>query len=137
MPTIHVTNFASRKLHHGRVFSIMALPRQWEHGEGIVRALVPRVADLRAVRDELISMPEYRERYLAGLVGVDMRCGVLVSDSGEPLRDGDTICCACSREQAAESCCHRVWAAHELYAQGWTVILDGRPLNTEEGPTCG
>lgn len=126
MPTIHVTNHSSRALHKGRVYTIMALPREWEHGEGTVRLLVPKVIDLRAVQSGALTMDAYRERYLAGLVGADLRPGVLATEGGTVLADGDTICCSCAKDEAAAGRCHRVWAAEELHAQGWSVVLDGR-----------
>ncbi len=44
------------------------------------------------------------------------------------VRDGDTLCFACSRAHAARGLCHRVWAAELLVAAGWRVVLDGVAL---------
>lgn len=48
------------------------------------------------------------------------------SDRGVLLEDGDTLCCACSREQAGAGRCHRAWAAELLVEAGWGVVLDGK-----------
>lgn len=41
-PTIHVTNWSSRKLHGpGRTFTIMCMPRAWEWGSGRVEHATP------------------------------------------------------------------------------------------------
>lgn len=45
------------------------------------------------------------------------------------VSDGDTLCCACSRDDAAAGRCHRVWAAAALVRAGWRVILDGKELD--------
>ena len=44
------------------------------------------------------------------------------------VRDGDTLCCACSREAAENDRCHRVWVAQALLKNGWDVVLDGKRL---------
>jgi hypothetical protein len=56
---------------------------------------------------------------------------------GEPVEHGSTLCCACSREKALKGHCHRVWAAHELYTQGWEVILDGAAYGPSTWPGRG
>lgn len=142
MTTIYLTNFASRRPPHrgpGRVWSIMAKPRRWEHGDGSVWRLTPRPTDLAAVRSGAIDFAEYRRRFdrdvLARLPD-DIAPGhldalMLGSGNRVPVADGDTMCCACSREVAARGECHRVWAADLLVESGWRVILDG----VELGPT--
>lgn len=55
-------------------------------------------------------------------------CGltaVLLDGSITAVEPGDTLICACSREAAAASRCHRTWAAYLLHAAGWRVVLDG------------
>lgn len=135
-PTIYVTNWSSRSLFGpGRRLTIMAAPRHWEKGEGYVRYLRPNEADLEAARGGSISAAEYERRYLNGLrlVWRELKPGAL-SWIGtrlhrvaglHPVEDGDTLCCACSREAAARGECHRVWAAHALGRSGWRVVLDG------------
>ena len=45
-PTLHVTNWASRKLHGPkRKWNIMARSRAWEHGDGNVPLLTPSSTD--------------------------------------------------------------------------------------------
>jgi hypothetical protein len=143
-PTLFVTNWSSRLLHGpGRRLSIMARPRAWEHGDGRVRGLMPTAVDLGLVRAGEITVAEYRRRFEAGLVARFLPPGELrftpESDSALDLRaesltqlveDGDTLCCACSREAAARGECHRVWVAAALAAAGWRVLLDGAELVT-------
>jgi hypothetical protein len=126
-PTIHMTNFSSRTLHRGRVFSIMAKPRRWEHGEGFIRELVPAVHDLEAVQSGRIDLETYRARFLAGVPRDAL------SPPHPVLRDGDTLCCSCSREEALAGRCHRVWSARLLVEAGWRVILDGLELVVTHG----
>ena len=128
-PTIHVTNWSSRTLHHGRVYTIMAKPRQWEHGDGTIQELVPAAEDLDAVKAGRITMEEYSARFHARVRRV-----VLRPENHPVLRDGDTVCCACSRAEAAAGRCHRVWSAYLLVQAGWRVVLDGTEL---EAPHAG
>lgn len=133
-PTLHVTNWSSRKLHGpGRKWTIMSAPRKWEHGDGRVLAFVPQLMAMRAVRAGRLSLEHYKLGYLGGVELRDLSLGFLqarvngtsVSDT---VADGDTLCCACSRDKAAAGECHRVWAAEALVAAGWRVVLDGREL---------
>ena len=140
-PTLYVTNWSSVKLHGpGRAWTIMARPRRWEHGDGVVWDLVPDPDDLDALHDGFMSAVAYREAFRRGLAAV---MGMLepgnlharperrerFGDREEvPVEDGDTLCCACGKRQAAEGWCHRVWAAEALIGAGWRVILDGREL---------
>lgn len=135
-PTLRVTNWSSwRKLHGaGRKWTIMARPRHWEHGEGNVIALVPTTELMNAARHGGVSFEDYRRLY-TGQVKQAMsalRPGKLLAFDatlvGHYLRDGDTLCCACSRAAAAKGECHRVWAAEALVNAGWRVILDGKEL---------
>jgi hypothetical protein len=133
--TIFLTNWSSRSLHHGTVYTIMRRPRRWELGAGRVEALTPDSRDFDDVRDGEISGAEYRRRFEAGLARHDLspgrlgwwrtETGALVGGS---VRDGDTLCCACGREAAARGECHRVWSAHALARAGWNVVLDGTLL---------
>lgn len=126
MPTLYVTNWPSRKMHGpGRQLTIMAAPRSWEHGDGSVSVLVPDVTALRRLQTGDLTEDRYRSLYEAGLEQVDLRPGQLTLTSGAPVGDGDTLCCACSREKAAQGQCHRVWAAQALIRAGWEVVLDG------------
>ena len=133
-PTLHLTNWASRKLHGpGRRLTIMAAPRRWEHGDGAVPDLTPRLHDLRAVRSGAITFDEYRGRFLASTRGPLAPWGGGSGDGlrtlgGLFVRDGDTLLCACSCAAAAANQCHRVWAADLLTGAGWRVILDGKGL---------
>lgn len=134
---IHLTNWSSRALHGpGRVWSIMARPRRWELGCGSVPVLVPAPADLDAVRTGGITVEDYRTRYERRVLGREPMhpyldpgalLGHLTGTVGPtPVDDGDTLCCACSREAASRDECHRVYAALMLRDAGWSVVLDGR-----------
>ena len=133
-PTLYITNWSSRSLRGpGRSWSIMAAPRTWEHGDGTVAALVPHRPDLLLVKAGKISMAEYRKRYLARLGAIGwlplepgQLCGRMDTHTGDLVRDGDTLLCACSREAASKCECHRVWAAELLIQAGWRVVLDGQ-----------
>lgn len=139
-PTLHLTNWSSRGLHGpGRKLTIMALPRRWEHGDGSVSALLPNPDDLRAVKSGTLPIAEYRRRFEAHMEACS-RAGSLgprgllfevppFDDVPVPVRDGDTLCCACSREAAARGECHRVWAAEALARAGWRVVLDGAEVS--------
>lgn len=139
-PTLHITNWASRKLHGpGRRWTIMARPRRWERGEGVVADLTPNPHDLADVRDGRINVQEYRDRFLARagrrpeLLTPDMLVANQNSAPSVCVSDGDTLCCACSRDTAEAGACHRVWAAELLVQAGWRVILDGRELEVPCG----
>jgi hypothetical protein len=150
-PILSLTNWGSRALHgSGKRWTIMAAPRAWEHGDGSVVDLAPRIDDLRRVRSGAITFDEYRARFLdlprgplrPWLGGADD--GSLRTLGGSIVRDGDTLLCACSREAAAAGRCHRAWAADLLVSAGWDVVLDGRVLppvvHLDRGdaePACG
>lgn len=139
-PTIYVSNWSSHKTagHHGpgRKLTIMARPRPWEHGEGRVPWLTPAESDLLDVKAGRITGDEYQRRFEEHLRGLErfnhLAPGELVvaipGQGSRSVEDGDTVCCACSREDAAAGRCHRVWAAHALARNGWRVILDGEEL---------
>lgn len=153
-PTLHLTNWSSRKLHGpGRKFTIMAKPRAWEHGEGTVRALAPMSSALRplmekalADRSDTDAMNAYRWAYEARLVhgapllrpyGVGDDTGYYLDYAASPgekralvcaVSDGDTLCCACSVAEARAGRCHRTWAAPFLVRAGWRVVLDGEDV---------
>lgn len=142
-PTLYLTNAASRRPPHrgpGRVLTIMAAPRPayGEAGEGDVPALIPHLPWLRALQEGVLSLDEYRARFEAGLTSNahELSPGRLYARNlgwrkhyqPSPVRDGDTLICACSREAAREGRCHRVWAAHALARAGWRVVLDGELL---------
>jgi hypothetical protein len=129
-PVVHLTNFASKRLHTGRVWSIMARPRAWEHGQGKVPVLIPDRDDLSAVRHGTISWEEYQRRFEAALrphaaeLGPGVLGGLLRDRSPALVASGDTLCCGCARGKP----CHRLWAAAFLRDAGWDVILDGELL---------
>lgn len=138
-PVIHLTNHASRKPPHrgpGRVWTMMARPRAWEHGEGRVPDCTPSAEDLDAVRSGRIVMDEYRARFLSFVLRLQMsgelqpgRLQAIAGDEAVEVGDGDTLCCACSRAAAAKGECHRAWLAPVLARSGWTVVLDGEVLD--------
>lgn len=141
-PTIYLSNWASHKTkgHHGpgRIFSIMVRTSQYAKPDGLVPVLVPKAKDLWELKNEDISSDEYRGRYFKLVLRSkeDLAPGKLLwqpfnffkEKETEPVEGGDTLCCACSRAQAAKNECHRVWAAVMLQEAGWNVILDGKKI---------
>lgn len=138
---LYVTNFSSRSLRGpGMVYSIMAAPRPFERGDGSVSALVPRLEDLRRVRDRLLTTPQYLAAYEAHIrmaTGGDLsrflgprrlRARTGRGPADRMVTEGDTICCACAKDAAAAGECHRVRAANLLRIAGWDVWLDGEEL---------
>ena len=119
----------------------MRNPRRWEVGDGLLEILQPLSDDLRDVRAGVLTIDQYRDRYLAyvrnrlaiedrtgGLPGWSLRPGALGIVTGTGflrVADGDTLCCACSREDAAAGRCHRCYAAELLVEAGWTIVADG------------
>jgi len=154
-PTIYLTNFASRLPPHrgpGAVYTIMANPRRWEHGDGVVSVLVPRRDDLAAIRmarEESSFAGRKLTRDDAAVITYQIAYRRNIRFNGDPIGpydhlahgtlsametggrlvpvgDGDTLCCACSRDAAAAGLCHRVWAAQMLRRAGWVVVMDGK-----------
>lgn len=144
MPTLYLSNWSSArsKGHHGpgRKWTIMARPRRWEHGEGVVPALVPCPEDLAAAKSGEISVLEYQRRFVAMVQKLDRAVadrqlapgklrayltGERQFGPGVVVQDGDTLCCACSRDAAAKSECHRAWAAALLIRAGWRSSSTG------------
>lgn len=145
-PTLHVTNWASRKLHNpgGRRWTIMAKPRPQygELGDGRILQLQPDEPDLDDIKAGRISVDEYQRRFLESVawhIGQGRRLepgflqGELLNRVSIPVGDGDTLCCSCSKEAAAANNCHRVWSAALLLQFGWRVILDGVDFLAEIG----
>lgn len=148
-PTIHLTNWPSTGLHGpGRKWTIMAAPRRWERGEGVVRDFVPPLGLLRDVQAgrctagfyftelrRLWTRAEHDWNTALG-AGSPFAPGVLLAAvpvAGadprlERVADGDTLLCGCSKAKAAEGLCHRVTAAPFLLRAGWRVVLDGAEL---------
>jgi len=155
-PTLYLSNFASHRtpgMHGpGHVYTIMARPRRWEHGDGRVTVLLPPAAEIpRLVRlvqerrgggwvgapslDDVGAtafreLPEYRaacEDYWSAYA-VLLPPGALSARTEcriVPVADGDTLCCACSVAEARAGRGHRAWAAPFLARAGWRVVLDG------------
>ena len=147
MPTLHLTNLASRAQHGpGRLWCAMALPRRWEHGDGRVAKAAPAEADLRAVRAAEISPDDYRALCVdrfgvfaeSGSYAPGKLRGVIpaakTADSRPACRavgDGDTLFCACPRPDRPRRYpfCHLELLAPFLHAAGWIVVLYGAPFN--------
>lgn len=145
MSTVYLTNFASHRTTGchgpGRVWSIMRLTPKWAWSTpkmaGWLEVLTPSLTDLLAIRGQQIDVAQYRTLYdtavrdrLAGAVefglrGWSLTPGELGDSLGGLVQDGDTLCCTCSREAAAQQACHRVYAAQLLHDAGWRVVLDG------------
>lgn len=154
---LYVANHSSHKTpgHHGtrKKFNIQARPRHWENQDGQVKVLTPEPDDLHDVQVRNCTMDDYRQRWwtrlpdkamyqskgllqpgkLKAWVGVPPKEGVWDGRVTTPVRDGDTLLCSCSRAEAAQGRCHRVWAAKALLLWGWDVVLDGKPLEERWG----
>ncbi len=140
---IHLTNWGSKTKGPGKVWSIMAVPREWEYGDGSVPALRPRKEAVLAAHAGTLSREEYRARfldprlsgvYMLGEFELSMRPGEMIAfPEGSLLehvlvQDGDSLCCACGRKKAAQNRCHRTLSAALLTKFGWEVYLDGEPF---------
>lgn len=136
-PTLYVTNGSSRKLHGpGKRLHIMAAPRDFEQADDSVPVLKPNLDDLYAVKGQRITFSQYKRRYEDTCPPVHQLVpGKLLTDRYEPVADGDTLYCACSKADAAAGKCHRVWAAEALAMAGWRIILDGVDLSAAPEPT--
>lgn len=142
MPLVHLTNWSSRKLHGPAAkFTIMARPRAWEHGDGVVELLTPTACidefseamRLRATPAAGAALARYQQAFVDHLqehahLLAPQKLIAQTSKGARIIASGDTLCCACSVAQAAAQQCHRAWAAVALQRAGWSVVLDGRPL---------
>lgn len=113
---------------------------------GIVRDLMDDALRERREHGDDLALGAYRAAYIGRLdgLGVDalqpedagdgmIRFSALCAggmDEGPVIgvRDGDTLCCACSVAESRAGRCHRSWAAPFLARAGWNVILDGVPF---------
>ncbi len=133
-PIIYLTNTASLRSGPnfrgpGRVYNIMAKPRSFEVQDGRVAALAPLSSFLDAQRQGRLTLEDYKRIYEERVdhhLG-QLAPGRLLSSAG-PVKDGDTLICACSRDKAKQGKCHRAWAAEYLLRAGWGVVLDGERL---------
>lgn len=137
-PAIYVSNWGSHRTPGahgpGRKWSIMAAPRRWEIGDGVLYPCTPAIEDLRSVQAGTMSLEEYRLRcetrwdiWPDAFAPWKLRCfrprpfgGNSIRDPSI-VRDGDSLLCGCAKGKP----CHRVWLAPRLNAAGWRVILDG------------
>ena len=138
-PTVHLTSFEARHLHGpGHRYAIKAW--SWmdgELGEGRVSSLCPEPEWIDEFREGFLSLRAYEWKcrnsfsvlWPGCLVAEDVRNGNRKKE--REVRDGDTLCCTCSVDEAEAGLCHRVWAAEALVAAGWRVFLDGKELSFE------
>lgn len=161
MTTIHLTNFASSRLHGpGPLLHIMAAPPAFvlAHAAGRVPALIPQGREQDYMRDllrrrkygEIIptddpALSAYRDTYTARLRTLAALPAAqdwlppwpayVTADcapEGFAIPDGATLVCTCAVSEANAGRCHRTWAASVLAEVGYAVILDGQPLTTPE-----
>ena len=134
-PKIYLTNWSSPKLHGpGRKLTIMTHPRHWEKGEGLVPSCRPTPDMVSKMKRKEASWDELREHVLARVQGQGHRPGELwaiVLGQSVAVNDGDTLCCSCSRTDAAQGRCHRAFVAEALVRSGWSVVLDGEELEAQ------
>jgi hypothetical protein len=156
MQTIYLSNWSSPKFHGtGRIYTIMARPRAWEHGDGAASWLIPRGAEVDLLQEALrlknhrsggAAMRTYRRaleaRWTVGIAllgptpekptGIWGLTALYPDGEIRPVLSGDTLCCACAVDAARSWQCHRSWAAPFLAAMGWRVMLDGREWVIED-----
>ena len=143
------THRTSRAQHGpGHLWCAMALPRQWEHGDGRVAKAAPALADLEAIKRGEISPDDYRvlcvDRFAVFAESGSYAVGKLravvpaakTADARAACRavgDGDTLFCACPRPDRPRRYpfCHLELLAPFLAAAGWTVVLYGKPFNPD------
>ncbi len=150
-PTIYLCASSARrpdKRGTGARYSIMAMPRAWEHGDGTVTELVPPKPLLRAVQKGEVSWAFYelelRRRWTKEIVQWDdtFKPGFVFARQGSgsvlhhrtglsertdrliQVRSGDALFCGCAEGKP----CHRRIAAEYLHNAGWNVVLDGKPF---------
>ena len=145
-PTLHLTNWSSKRLHGpGQKWTIMAAPRGWEHGDGVVPDFTPPLGLFRDLQAERVTEGYYftalERRWSEAWDAGWARSGsnqfsprrLLASPAlGEwvVVAAGDSLLCACSKDKAAAGRCHRATAAPFLVRAGWRVLLDGREVTT-------
>lgn len=147
-PTIYLCASSARrpdKRGTGARFSIMAMPRAWEHGDGTVTEFVPPKPLLRAVQKGEVSWAFYelelRRRWTKRAAQWDdtYKPGFVFARKDEgggrdrliQVRSGDALFCGCAEGKP----CHRRIAAEYLHNAGWNVVLDGKPFApTEKAP---
>ena len=151
-PRVFVSNWASAATlgHHGRGkrWSLVPAPGARQNGDGWVECFIPDADAYQAARDG--DADGFLEGFAAAVFassqdGARLRPGMLSALYGaqppagvefvggdrshRSVRDGDTLCCVCSRKTTAlDGSCHRVVVAHALTAAGWEVVLDGVPI---------
>ena len=138
-PVLHLTNWSSRRLHRGTVYTIMRRPnpQYGQLGAGRVEALTPGAMEFDALKAGRMGGGEYRRRFELAvehrLISGALAPGRLVATTpteAVSVADGDTLCCGCSVALASVGDCHRCWAASALVRAGWRVVLDGVELLT-------
>jgi hypothetical protein len=140
MAKIYLSNLASRKTKGchgpGRLLSIMVRTPHYVTPDGVIPSLAPKAVDFSKYKGGEIDLDAYRERFIEKASKGDLEPGKLLwqpysffeQENQEPVEDGDTLCCVCSKEKASKGECHRVWVAELLRDAGWEVILDGKKL---------
>lgn len=127
--------------HSGRAYTIMAEPRDFETGDGVVRALVPQGHEVELMRalvehrrsglppdtDHAVELQDrYRKALDARWSRLDLAPGALVADTPTgpvAVQTGDVLACACSADEARAGRCHRSHAVPWLRVAGWEVRL--------------
>ena len=134
-PDLYLTNWSSPKLHGpGRKLTIMTHPRHWEKGDGVVPSCRPAADMLLRVKQGGVTWGDLRTHVLARVRGQGHKPGdlwAIVMGQTVPVAAGDTLCCGCSKQDAAEGRCHRTYVAEVLSKAGWRVILDGEDLDLQ------
>jgi len=150
--TLYLTNWSKARdpafAGSGTRWTAMAHPRRWERGEGRVASLAPLHDSVRGLLASALAeravgvmdgleMAAYRAAFLARLDAYDLRPGSMrayrwdTMRDGEPVKDGDAVCCACSVRDRAAGRCHLAFAVPAMVRAGWDVVMDGKPLKLE------
>ena len=127
--------------HSGRAYTIMAHPRDFETGDGVVRALVPQGHEVELMRalvehrrsglpldtDHAVQLHDrYRKALDVRWSRLDLAPGALVADTPTgpvAVQTGDVLACACSADEARAGRCHRAHVVTWLRVAGWEVRL--------------
>lgn len=141
-PTLYLTNWSSGALHGpGRKLCAMAAPRRWEHGDGLVQLAAPSPGALRLVqatgdiagyRRLLMDRWDGLGALLSPLPPTGQATGLHLADGDalRPVRDGDSLLCACARPSSPKRThpCHLELLAPYLVRAGWDVVLHGQRI---------
>ena len=141
-PILFVGGWEDENKPAGKKLSIASRTPHGVDPDGKVDILVPRAEDLRLYNTKVISLDEFRRRYIAVIETIGLKKlapGKLVwapfsffdQDKIQPVLPGDFLFCHCIKSSGNGLECHRLWAARLLVQAGWEIVLDGEKFNSE------